>query len=303
MDYNSGIYTTNGGEELHIGGKVVVDEGADLSALSAALAGLGRFGVCDLSQSFGVAYSDMVSGDTAVTYGGIVKGYIKYVEGNDKFGEDEQNGYFFPFHLGDEFKGRTITVKRTSGEGGTERSAAEQDWVLRLTDGPGTIYEIKDGETLITKLSFGEAEFAPIPISKRARQSKPEDEDELYGESLESLVRDTLVVYADGSVEGTLKYIDNYGPGAMPEEVQSGYFAPIHFDGVEGKKLAVRRTSGTPGQDYTTSKLDSVVFRLQDLAETVYDVRLDGKHFMTLTFRDIRFVGEPGVTGKVTDDE
>ena len=162
--YNAKNYTEQGGDVTHIGGKLVIDDGADISALAAAIKDAGKMAVCDLSQSFGnKSYSDMVGEDTKILAGGVVSGPIKYVTGYDKFSGGEQDGYFFPAHLSDEYKEKEITVKRESGEGGMEKKQADQDWVLRLTDGPDTVYSFKDGGTPILTLSFRSATFLPEP--------------------------------------------------------------------------------------------------------------------------------------------
>lgn len=162
--YNAKNYTEQGGDVTHIGGKLVIDAGADISALIAALADAGKMAVCDLSQGFGNKnYSDMVGGDIKILAGGVVSGSIKHVTGYDKFSGDEQDGYFFPAHLGDAYKGKGITVKRESGEGGMEKKKTDQDWVLRLTDGPDTVYSFKDGDEPILTLSFQAATFLPKP--------------------------------------------------------------------------------------------------------------------------------------------
>lgn len=163
-EYNAKNYTEQGGDVTHIGGKLVIDAGADLSALLAAIADAGKMAVCDLTQKFGTKnYSDMVGEDTKILAGGVVSGPIKYVSGySDKF-PDEPDGYFFPAHLSDDYKDKTITVKRESGEGGTAKTAQEQDWVLRLTDGADTVYSFKEGDTPILTLSFREAAFLPKP--------------------------------------------------------------------------------------------------------------------------------------------
>lgn len=163
-EYNVKNYTEQGGEVTHIGGKLVVDAGADISALIAAIADAGKMAVCDLTQKFGKKnYSDMVGEDTKILAGGTVRGPIKYVTGYDDKFPDEPDGYFFPAHLSDDYKGKNIMVKRESGEGGTEKTAQEQDWVLRLTDGADTVYSFKDRNTPILTLSFRDADFLPKP--------------------------------------------------------------------------------------------------------------------------------------------
>ncbi len=112
-DYNAKNYHAQGAEEFHIGGKIVLEPGADISEL--------------------VKASETI------------------------------NDYFFPLHLGDKYSGQNITVQRTSGEGGTEKTEQDQDWVLRLTDGSATVFtfKIQEEETPFLTLSFSEATLKP----------------------------------------------------------------------------------------------------------------------------------------------
>ena len=162
-EYNAKNYTEQGGEVTHIGGKLVIDAGADISALLSAIAGAGKISVCDLTQGFGnKKYSDMVGEDAKILAGGVVSGHIKYVEGYDDKFPDNPDGYFFPIHLGDAYKDKTIKVKHESLEGAEEKSAADTDWVLRVSEGTDTVYSFKtETDEPIIALSFGGATFVP----------------------------------------------------------------------------------------------------------------------------------------------
>ena len=103
--------------------------------------------------------SGLVGADVAVGPDGCVTGTVKFVESWPEFNVanvEEQSGYYFPFHLDDTYKGKPITVQR---EGGQSKTATDQDWILRLTDGKNTVYTVKDGETEIVKLSFDNIRF------------------------------------------------------------------------------------------------------------------------------------------------
>lgn len=166
MSYNAKNYTEQGGEVTHIGGKLVIDDGADISALIAAIQDAGKMSVCDKPESlYGKQLSDLVGEDVKILSGGVVTGGIKYVEDySNAFSGDEAKGHFFPVHLSDTYKGQKIKVKRESGEGGTEKAVQDQDWVLRLTDGEGTVYSFKtEQDEPIMTLSFHKATLLPRP--------------------------------------------------------------------------------------------------------------------------------------------
>ena len=107
-EYNAKNYTEQGGEVTHIGGKLVIDDGADISALIAAISDAGKMSVCDKPESlYGKQLSDLVDEDVKILAGGVVTGHIKYVEDYaGAFSGDEAKGHFFPVHLSDAYKGR-----------------------------------------------------------------------------------------------------------------------------------------------------------------------------------------------------
>ena len=164
-EYNAKNYTEQGGEVTHIGGKLVIDDGADISALIAAISDAGKMSVCDKPENlYGKQLSDLVDEDVKILIGGVVTGHIKYVEDYSEAFPNEQEGYFFPVSLSDDYKEQNIKVKRESGEGGVEKTEKDQNWVLRLTDGVDTVYSFKtDKDEPIMTLSFREATLLPKP--------------------------------------------------------------------------------------------------------------------------------------------
>ena len=72
------------------------------------------------------------------------------------FGEGENSGNYFPFKLDDAYSGKPITVKRTSGSK-SEKTVSDTEWILRLTDGKQTTYQILSGDSVIAELNFENA--------------------------------------------------------------------------------------------------------------------------------------------------
>lgn len=109
-------------------------------------------------------------------------GDVKYIKDYEAYPEDEADGNFFPIVLDDSYIGEPITVKRTSGET-AEKTVADTKWILRLTDGTATKYEISSGKTRIANLNFDGATLAAQPemsigIEKLSEDNVPKDENE-----------------------------------------------------------------------------------------------------------------------------
>lgn len=75
-----------------------------------------------------------------------------------------------------------ITVSRTSGTK-SSKTVADTEWILRLTDGTATKYEVSNGDTKIANLSFDGATLATQPemnisIEKLSEDNVPKDDNE-----------------------------------------------------------------------------------------------------------------------------
>lgn len=95
------------------------------------------------------------------------------------YGAEENSGNYFPFKLDDSYKGKPITVKRTSTSA-SAKTVTDTEWILRLTDGTDTKYEISSGDTKIADLSFDGASLASSPeikanVEKVSDSNVPQD--------------------------------------------------------------------------------------------------------------------------------
>lgn len=161
--YNAKNYTEQGGSVTHIGGRLVIEEGADITSLLDAIRNAGRISVMGRTETvLEKPVSELIGEDVRILAGGAAAGTFPYVSGFTGFSRnkpEEQEGWFFPVRLSDEYSGKPITVKRESGGGGTEKTVQDLEWVLRLTDGADTVYSFQTGGEPILTLSFRDAVF------------------------------------------------------------------------------------------------------------------------------------------------
>lgn len=92
-------------------------------------------------------------------------GTLKYVQQWSEFSNnpDEQSGYYFPVHLGDEYKTKTIKV---TGE--NVKEAADTEWVLLVKNNQSTFTFECENKTILT-LSFPNTKFEPKPVAYSAK--------------------------------------------------------------------------------------------------------------------------------------
>ncbi len=115
---------------------------------------------------YGKTAGEMITG-AAVDVNGNVTGTFQYVTGYTGFNSEEaeeQEGYFFPFHL---TKAGTTMRFLKNGEPGKESIPWEADNVFRVTQ--GDTFEIQvDGNSVVT-LSFEKAVFQPKSSKSRKK--------------------------------------------------------------------------------------------------------------------------------------
>ncbi len=288
-DYNPKNYTEQGGEVTHIGGKLVIDDGADLSALITALQDAGKAGVPVLTEEYlGKKYSDLVGEDIRIGAGGAVVGTIKYVDGYDKAFPGEESGYFFPLILGEEYEGQKIKVKRESGEGGKEKTEQDRTWVLRLTDGLDSVFSFKteSGDPIVT-LSFNQATLEPIPTGSSAFDHEKTDygrfgNEDLYYSSVSRSWEGT-----ECRVTGELKFVKKADHPTETEKLsEDGYYfafaltkwfaeRPITVEG--NSKKTVKDTDWVM-KVTEESKAKGITVSLDD--ETIARFDLSGVHLL-----------------------
>lgn len=250
-EYSVKNYTEQGGEVTHIGGRLVIDDGADLSALITALADAGKAGLPVLTEDYlGKKYSDLVGEDIRIGAGGAVVGTVKYVTGYDQAFPGEANGYFFPVRLSSEYSGQKIKVKRESGTGGTEKTAADLDWVLRLTDGPDTVFSFKtEKDGPILTLSFGQAAFEAVPSGRSAFDSEKTDYGRFGNEGL--YYRDIYRTWEGDEcrVTGSLKFVRKEGQATEKLPGDGYYFAFALSKWFDGRAVTVEGNSKKTAKD------------------------------------------------------
>ena len=100
-----------------------------------------------------------------------------------------------------------------------------------------------------------------------------------------NLISSDAYIEADGSVVGTLPYVDSYPNFSSVEDEQKGNYFPLKLGSVyTGKEITIKRTSGEPGQPKTFSDDDEVVLRLTDGKDTVFEITADEVDKLTLNF-------------------
>lgn len=103
-------------------------------------------GEVETKERYSKAASDYMCKDVAIGFDGSVSGTFPYVTdftGFDSKNKPLQEGHFFGIDFCEKYKDKTIKVKRTSGENGSETSSKDSFWVLRLTDGTDTVFEFR----------------------------------------------------------------------------------------------------------------------------------------------------------------
>lgn len=107
---------------------------------------------------YGKRVSSLIGDDVKVYEDGTVTGTLKHVTGYTGFNEadpEEQEGYFFPFHLTK--SGTTMTFKK-NGTASKEGIPWEADNVFRVT-ASDTFEVLVDDKSVVT-FNFSQATFA-----------------------------------------------------------------------------------------------------------------------------------------------
>lgn len=106
--------------------------------------------------------SELITPDTKIHADGSVTGTLKYVSSFTDFDSSNNTGNFFPFHLGEQYKNKPITVTTCNGEGcsGSDntktKTATDCDWVVKVKQRNTTFKFEAEGKEIIT-LNFEEA--------------------------------------------------------------------------------------------------------------------------------------------------
>ena len=117
----------------------------------------------------GKTVSDLVGNDLAVRADGSVTGAFLYVTWFTEFSseKDEQQGYYFPFHL--TVTGEKMTFKK-NGEISKQDLAFDPDILFRV-DSDTTFEVLVDGQSIVT-FRFDAANFEPAVKMTSASKTK-----------------------------------------------------------------------------------------------------------------------------------
>lgn len=105
--------------------------------------------------------------------------------------------------------------------------------------------------------------------------------------TVEDMIEDDVKVLADGSVVGTLKYVEGYKPYWPDNEaMQSGNFFPLTLGSnyTNGKKLEITKNGGEPKViEFNDSPFDpDIVLRVE--RSDSFEIKVDDEPVVTLTF-------------------
>lgn len=229
------------------------------------------------------AISDLIDENVSISWSGktgSVTGDIKYVSGfSELFDKDEMNGNFFPLVLDDSYKGKQITVKRTSGNK-SEKTVVDTEWILRLTDNEKTEFDVSSEDTKIAHLTFAGASLGT------AVSVIPQDHNlGKYKKTVNELVTPDTKINADGSVTGTLKHIDNWSEFGTDPAKQSGNYLPVRLDSQFMNKTVVVQGEKTTTINVNTEADRDIIIRVKD-KNVKFTFTVDDQLIMTLTFEN-----------------
>lgn len=114
-------------------------------------------------EQYDLKNGDMIADDIRIMADGTVTGTIKYVAEYPGFSgnKEEQSGYYFPFHPGDAYKGKQVTIQRIGKDEGTAKSftGGAEDVVFRLRDKEDCVIKITAEDLPEVQLNFKKARF------------------------------------------------------------------------------------------------------------------------------------------------
>lgn len=106
-----------------------------------------------------------------------------------------------------------------------------------------------------------------------------------YGMKLSDLMGEDVDILKDGSVIGTLPYVENFkGFDSKNTDLQKGHFMVITLGEEYKKKFKVQRISGTPGTAKEVTNDEVLVLRLTDGKDTVFKVTADNQPDLVFNF-------------------
>ena len=108
--------------------------------------------------------------------------------------------------------------------------------------------------------------------------------DTMLGKSVSDMIGDNVKVMNDGSVTGTLKFVDNFVGFSSKVSEQSGHYFPVKLT-QSGTKMTLK-TNGTAKANKTDMNFDpELLLRVTD-NNTTFTVEVDGTEVITFNFKN-----------------
>lgn len=237
----------------------------------------------------GKTAGDLVGSDIQVTKSGDVLGTLHYVGNYEGFSNDpeEQQGYYFPFHLGGA-PGEKMTLSK-NGEPKKKGIPYDPDIIVRLESPSDTATVGVDG-SVVVKLNFARANFEPKgKISKKASN-------EALTKAAESLSEYATVSVSDGAIDVTITNEEQDINTDFGKKILgflaggNSTFRGVYVKGHPEHKITIT-TSGISLLNFTNFVQDSGLAgsnKLKDLKTKSFDIVFvdiyDGTHEYKMSF-------------------
>lgn len=103
------------------------------------------------------------------------------------------------------------------------------------------------------------------------------------GKDVSDLISEDTIILQDGTVQGTLHYVEKFTQFSSVEDEQAGNYFPIHLD-VTGKKMTLKKNGVAPARTNNIDFDADIVMRVPD-ADTIFSIEVDGKEVLKLNFK------------------
>lgn len=111
----------------------------------------------------------------------------------------------------------------------------------------------------------------------------PAQSQALLGKKVSDLISTDTKVYADGSVVGTLKYVDSYPQFSSVAAEKKGNYFPLKLTKT-GEKMTIKK-NGAAALDKTEMDFDEDIVLRVDGQSTTFTIEVDSSPVVTLNFK------------------
>lgn len=103
------------------------------------------------------------------------------------------------------------------------------------------------------------------------------------GKTVSELISEDTKILKDGTVKGTLHYVEKYTQFSSIEDEQSGNYFPLHLTGAAGKKMTIKK-NGVASEDKNNINYDADIILRVPSKDTKFSIEVDGKETLSLNF-------------------